>query len=299
MTHNWTDPRPSTLDTAGDELDPQKKDQVLAKARDLFWKASLIDNDPNGQPGEAEAMRATAMKMLTKYRIDVALAQDGKLTTAEVTTREVQIKAPYADVLANLCGTVFEHFGCEVVLRANNRVKRRKRDERGRPIKDEHKRPEYEWVSSYGKGGRVVAYGFAEDLELAELLYTSLLMQALTEMVKHQPPYLPDKGRYEDTGTYRSSWLRAFMYAITDRLRQIRKDQRSDEPASVSTGTDLVLVDRHQLVQQVFQQAHPNLKPIKLPTSGSGEAEGYEAGRRADLGIRPRVDKPNRPQLPA
>jgi hypothetical protein len=280
-----------------DTVPEAKKNQVLERARELFWKAGLIE-DQGGEQGEADQMRRTAMRMLTKYQIDAALAQDGKVTVDQVVTREIAIKPPYADVMATLAGAVATHFSGQIIIYGTGGTTRVKRDENGKPVKDEEGRTQYEWAATYGKGARVVMYGFAEDLDLAEMLYTSLLMQATGEMVKQRPPFLPRLHRYEDMATFRASWLRGFARAVRWRLKEIRDARtRADEAASGTPGTALVLADRSALVRRRYEQENPDVGQIRLATSGSGERDGWRAGQKADLGMTPRVDDTGRAEL--
>jgi hypothetical protein len=137
-----------------------------------------------------------------------------------------------------------------------------------------------------GRIGAVTVFGFASDRERVEVLFTSLLLQAQTQLVAQRPPH-PD----ESVAAYRRSWLHGFAVRVHRRLVEAerRAEQRAgqgsaDDPG-VPGGAELVLADRRSRVEQAYAEAFPTLgrgRPSVL--SGSGFAAGAAAGDQADLG---------------
>ena len=137
-------------------------------------------------------------------------------------------------------------------------------------------------------------FGFESDLVRAEVLYTSLLLQATTSLQQTQAP--PWEGR----AAYRRTWLAGFTSAVVTRLRQA--ETRAEDRAGRDSGTagafgqsqagtsggrsvSLVLADRSREVGRAVREEYPYLRQAgRRQLSGSGRGSGYRAGERADLG---------------
>ena len=79
-------------------------------------------------------------------------------------------------------------------------------------------------------GGRVAAVtvlGFASDRARVELLYTSLLLQASTQLARQRPAWAG-----ESVAAYRRSWLHGFAVRVHQRL--VEAEARAAESAAVS-----------------------------------------------------------------
>jgi hypothetical protein len=143
------------------------------------------------------------------------------------------------------------------------------------------------WIMHGARGGKVAAvtvFGFASDRERVELLYTSLLLQAATELVRLRPP-----SDAESVAAYRRSWLQGFAAQVHQRL--VEAEERAAREAAGrtagSTSTALVLVDRESRVERAYAEAFPRLARARRPSlSGTGFADGAAAGARADLGAK-------------
>jgi hypothetical protein len=138
-------------------------------------------------------------------------------------------------------------------------------------------------------------FGYDSDLARAEVLYTSLLLQATSVMRRCVAP------RGENLAAYRRSWLAGFTAAVVRRLRE-----SEDRAASVAEAGDvtprgrsvsLVLADRSVAVRRAVEEEYPHLRKAQARSlSGSGGRSGYLAGQRADLGG-VRVDRGARGQI--
>jgi len=203
--------------------------------------------DPACTPAEAEAFTAKAAELIAKYGVDQALLAGADPALDPVGDRVVTVPAPYARDKAGLLGAVAVALRCRVV-----HLERR-------------------------STARIHLFGHAADLERVELLFTSLLVQAAHGLVAGSVP--PG----EHVAAYRRSWLAGYAQAIQARLRAA--EQSATDAAA--PGTDLVLADRTELVEQRRDEVYPQLArlgPRRL--RGGGLLRGYHAGQVADLGGR-------------
>ena len=86
----------------------------------------------------------------------------------------------------------------------------------------------------------------------------------------------------EHAAAFRRSWLAGFTEAIQARLWVAERSASDAVP-----GSDLVLIDRTEMVERRRDQVYPKLGrlgPRRL--SGGGRLHGYRAGQTADLGGR-------------
>jgi hypothetical protein len=133
-----------------------------------------------------------------------------------------------------------------------------------------------------GRVDAVTVFGYAADRERVELLYTSLLLQAVGRLVRVRPP-----GAGESVAAYRRSWLHGFAVEVHRRLTAAHaaaaEEAGTAEPGAPSVA--LVLADRRHRVDRAYAEAFPRLgAPRRAALSGSGFGDGTRAGARADLG---------------
>jgi hypothetical protein len=228
---------------------------LLAKVRKLLAKAE----DPATTTAEAETYTAKAAELVAQYGIDQALLAGRDPSSDAVADRTVVLDAPYARDKASLLATVAVALRCQAVLR--------------------------ERQAADGKQISIHLFGFGADLERAELMFTSLLLQAGTQLARTTGP------PWEGVAAFRRSWLAGFTAAVGDRLRTIerRAEERaadpSEETAEQRSSVALVLVDRAGRVEEAMNAAYPRLGTARQRSlSGSGGAAGWAAGKRADLG---------------
>lgn len=225
---------------------------MLAKVRKLLAKA---ENDATTAE-EAELYTAKAAKLIAAYGIDQALLSADLPTTDVVGDRIVRLDAPYARDKAELLCTVAVLLRCRAVRMTER--------------------------TSEGKEFSVHLFGHASDLERADLLFTSLLLQASTWLGRTPVP--PG----EHKAAFRRSWLAGFRMAVAGRLETAEREAAAAAGAGAghsSREVGLVLADRGAEVEQAMHATYPRLgtaRPRQL--SGSGMAGGYAAGQRADLG---------------
>jgi len=229
-------------------------DPILAKVRKLL----ALAEDPAATEHEALTYTAKAAQLVADYGIDRALLARAEPGTDPVGDRVLTMDAPYAVDKADLLSTVARRLRCRAVQRTRWRNGRRE-------------------LSLH-------LFGHDSDLVRTELLFTSLLLQAATGLSRTPVP------PHEHKAAFRRSWLAGFRMAIPDRLADPqRRAEAEASPRFRASGTSsaLVLADRSALVEQALRDAYPHLAtapPRRL--SGSGGADGWAAGRRADLGER-------------
>lgn len=225
---------------------------MLAKIRKLLAKAE----DDATTAEEAELYTAKAAQLVAEYGIDQALLATESPGRDRVGSRLVPVDAPYAADKAELLDTVATSLRCRAV-----HVKRHTTD---------------------GKEISVHLFGFESDLVRAELLFTSLLLQAATWMNRTPVPL------WENKAAFRRSWLGGFRMAVGRRLVEAESAAAyaaTDRRTSSGRSTALVLADRSALVRDALDEEYPHLRTARpRQLSGSGGADGWAAGQRADLG---------------
>jgi hypothetical protein len=228
---------------------------ILAKVRKLL----ALAEDPAATVHEAEAYTAKAARLIADYGIDRALLAASVPGSDPVGDRVLDLDAPYAADKADLLSTVATHLRCRAVTRTRR--------------------------TSEGKERSMHLFGHSSDLERAELIYTSLLLQSAAGLARTPVP------SGEHPAAFRRSWLAGFRLAISRRLAEAEARAANEAEArfaAAGRSSSLVLADRSAEVETTMHAAYPGLttaRPRSL--SGSGIADGWAAGQRADLGGRP------------
>jgi hypothetical protein len=212
--------------------------KLVEKVRALLAKAEGTDF-----PAEAEAFTSKAQELMSRHAIDSAMLgadRPGDLG-GDVRSRRIHIDDPYAAEKAQLLGAV-----------AMNNT--------GRVVWDQ----QFGWAT---------IVGFPIDLDLAELLFTSLLIQLTRAM--------GDAGR--SGGRAKSaSFRRAFVLSYADRIRErlTEAQHHAQDEAVQQYGTSLVpvLAARTDAVDQITQQLFPRLRESRIRRVDS---QGWYAGRLA------------------
>lgn len=251
MSSRHDRPNPSPSDGAPPGAPPG--DAILAKVRKILAKAE----DPATTPEEAETYTAKAAELIASYGIDRAMLAASAPGSDVVGDRVVVLDAPYALDKGQLLSGVAMALRCQVVQRTTYELGEKK-------------------ISMH-------LFGYGSDLARAELLYTSLLLQAGTGLQRTSAP--PG----ESLAAYRRSWLAGFTSAVVRRLTEA--EERARATASAAAGSEsgpsvaLVLADRSVQVRDAMQSEYPHLRKAQPRSlSGSGGWSGYAAGQRADLG---------------
>ena len=182
--------------------------------------------------------------MMTRYAIDEALLAD-PTDDIEIRSRRVHIDNPYAATKAQLLATVGKVNLVKTI-----------------------------WDDQHGIATIV---GLPVDLDLAEMLFTSLLVQATRAMT--QAGSVAEGGhRLDRSPSFRRAFLLSYANRIGERLSEAGLQAQEEE--SVARGRDLVPVLARQsaAVATEFARLFPN-------TTSAGakrvDARGWQAGRAA------------------
>ncbi|ASW53086.1 DUF2786 domain-containing protein [Plantactinospora sp. KBS50] len=228
-------------------------DVILDKVRKLLAKAE----DPGCTAQEAAAFMAKATDLIARYGVDRALLATREPGTDPIGDRVVELPPPYALDKAGLLAGVATALRCRSVRRRS------------------------------GPGRFTMhLFGFTSDLDRAELLFTSLLVQAAHGLAGTPVP------AGEHPAAFRRSWLAGFTAAVAHRLRQAEATAATTAAGSGAPSMALVLADRSGRVEQRLTEAYPHtVLAGARRLAGGGRGLGVVAGRRADLGD-PRLDGP-------
>jgi hypothetical protein len=231
-------------------------EQQLTRIRALLAKAE----NPAATPAEAEAYTAKAVELMAKYGVDRALLAESDPTSDVPDDRIITMSGNYAKDKQNLCSQIALALGCKSVLRTR-----------------------------YPNGVKTLSvhlFGYGADLDRAEMLFTSLLVQSAQALAAERTPY------GQNVAAYRRSWLAGYTDQVARRLQAAEKS--AQRTAASSTADDaqasgrsmaLVLADRSAVVAARVAEVYPKLgkgRPRQL--SGDGYYHGADAGRRANLG---------------
>jgi hypothetical protein len=218
---------------------------MLDRVRALLAKAESTDF-----PEEAETYTAKAQQLMARYSIDQALlcAQVGGADKPSL--RRIGVDNPYEVPKSLLLQVVAEANRCRTVW---------------------HKR-----------FGLTTVVGFPADLDLTELLFASLLVQATRAMTALKPR--PDRYGRNTVRSFRQSFLTAYALRIGERLTAATAETDREVATSVG-GQNLlpVLAARSAAVDDAFTKQFPELIQQTMSISNR---EGWASGRAAaDLAL--------------
>ena len=228
---------------------PDAPERLLDRVHKLLAKAEA----EGVTAAEAQALTAKAAELMAKYGIDRALLAARQPETDKPGDRIVEIYNPWARVQAHLLCGLAAALRCQCILLPSR------------------------------AGQRVHMFGYASDLERADVLYTSVLIQMWHGLAATDVPAGASSVR-----AWRRSWLLGFAAAVIARVRAAEHDaERSAAAAPArdgSPGAALVLADRTLVIRRHVSHAYPVTRSARLTYSGSGYGDGYAQGKRADIG---------------
>lgn len=218
--------------------------RALAKIRALLAKA-----ERTGYPPEAEALSAKAQELMARHSVDEALLASRTHAKDTPTACRIGVDAPYETAKAVLLDAVAGANRCRAV-----------------------------WNSAFGFSTVV---GFEPDLEVVEVLHTSLLVQATAAMTRAEAEQRA--GGRKRTKTFRQSFLAAYAHRIGDRLAAVveRVTGEVGEAGEVLP----VLAARDVAVTGRAEEMFPETVTTRMRgvTDGAGWEEGVAAAQRARL----------------
>jgi Protein of unknown function (DUF2786) len=226
---------------------------LLDRVRKLLAKAE----DEGCSPAEAEALTAKAAELMARYGIDRALLGAMHPETDKPSDRVFSLDNPWGDVKRHLLAGLALALRCQCV---------------------QTRSPE---------GVRLHIFGYTSDLERADILFTSLLVQMARALAHQAVPGYGGTAR-----AWRRSWMLGYCTAVVTRVRAAEEAAAASASESVAeteattTGQSaaLVLADRSLTVQGQVAAAYPRLRKTRVTYSGGGYSDGYREGQRADIG---------------
>ena len=228
-------------DIDGGIAGPPPDPGVLHKVRSLLAKA-----ESTTFPDEAEALTAKAQQLMDRHAIDRAMLAAAAGGEAGPEGRTLLVEAPYARPKFQLLSELARANRCRAV-----------------------------WAKHTGVATVV---GFPDDQATVELLYTSLLVQATSAMLR------AGTGAGTRTRSFRHSFLVAFASRIGQRL-QVAAETTVREAAQAH-GADLlpVLHGRERAVDALLGETFPHLRTMRVTARDpAGYAAGHAAADRARL----------------
>jgi hypothetical protein len=189
---------------------------------------------------------------MARYGIDRARLAAARPDTDRPDSRIIDIDNPWAQVRAHLLAGLAGAMRCQCILLS---------PERG--------------------GARVHVFGYASDLERADILYTSLLLQMANGLTAAVVP-----ARVSSPRAWRRSWLLGFVAAVVARVKAAEDRAAAAASATERSGpsTALVLADRSVVIRRNVEEAYPVTRKARLTYTGNGYRDGYAKGQQADIG---------------
>lgn len=216
---------------------------IDAKALKLI-RALLAKAEATTFEAEADSFTSKAQEMMTRYSIDAAVlaaAATGANIGRGIETRRVHIDNPYSDEKADLLSVIAGVNGARTV-----------------------------WSPQVGIA---TVMGFPVDLQLTDLLFTSLLVQATRASAE-----ATSVNRDLRTPSFRRAFLIAFADRIGERLQAAKQDVAADAQNQYGSSLVPLLAGRAAEVARAFENAFP------YATAGPSRrlnADGWHAGRAA------------------
>lgn len=218
--------------------------KVLARVRALLAKAESTQF-----PEEAEALSAKAQELMNRHAFERAVLDADEHREQTATSIRMWLDAPYVDAKSHLVDQIAKANRCRSVY--------------------------------YTQLGFVALVGEAMDLQITELLVTSLLVQATRAMVAEGNQVT--RSGTSRTRSFRQAFLVSYAIRIGERLEEagaLAHDPVEDERLLP------VLAERSQVVEETFEKMFSNLvQKSASVTNGAGWEAGRAAADRADIGV--------------
>src|ERR1700733_5875 len=190
---------------------------LLDRVRKLLAKAE----DEGCSPAEAEALTAKAAELMARYGIDRALLGALRPETDRPADRVFILANPWGDVKRHLLAGLATALRCQCVQ------------------------------TRHETGTRLHVFGYLSDLERADILFTSLLVQMARALARQPVPGYGGEAR-----AWRRSWMLGFSSAVVARVRAAEEaavasaDGDAGEAGPAGQSAALVLADRSLTVRR-------------------------------------------------
>jgi len=229
------------------------QNELLDRVRKLLAKAE----DEGCTPHEAEALTAKAAELMARYGIDRALLGAVRPDTDRPADRVFELDNPWAGIKAHLLAGLASALRCQCILLNRREL-----------------------------GSRVHVFGYLSDLERADILFTSLLVQMARALALEPVPVYGGRAK-----AWRRSWMLGYCSAVVARVRAAEEAAVAAASSSADAGANghgpsaaVVLADRAVTVRRHAEQAYPRTRKTRVTYSGNGYQAGYQEGQKADIG---------------
>ncbi|MGI5488682.1 DUF2786 domain-containing protein [Microtetraspora malaysiensis] len=240
--------------------------EIPERKLELIRKLLAVAEHPNTGAAEATVYLEKACALMSAYGVEQAVLADAGQVRDEVDQLTIEIGNPYQPDRRSLLAGVAFALRCRTIYR------------------------------KVGAVSRVQVIGYRSDLDLVEMLFTSLCLQMASAVVREPVP------SGHTTISFRKSWMAGYANRVCERLRAAEKAAAMDADRAGAAGggrsTELVLRDRVAEVRREYERMFPHVRRAGRRTMSdwSGWAGGRAAGDRADLGGS-RVGAPSRAAL--
>ena len=203
---------------------------------------------------EADAFMTKAQELMTRYCIDRTMVEadaegDG---ASKVEARRVWLEDPYLEAKSLLLANVASANRCRSVVDPTL--------------------------------GFCTLVGHPEDLDATDLLFTSLLVQAMRRITALGSD--PTFGRRSRKPSYRRSFLVAYAGRIGARLREATETVTAVVDSALGNRLLPVLAHREEMLDAAVGALFGELKELQFsPTDAAGWAAGTAAADLAELGV--------------
>jgi hypothetical protein len=222
--------------------------KILSRVRALLAKAESTEF-----AAEAEALSAKAQELMNRHAFERALLDADEHKPQAATSTRIWLDNPHLDAKSHLVAAIATANRCRSVFHPGL--------------------------------GFVALIGDPLDLDITELLATSLLVQATRAMVAEGSQIT--RAGTSRTRSFRQSFLIAYAARIGERLEEA-VSQAHDPEADARLLP--VLADRSRVVDDVFQEMYSRTVQKSMSISnGAGWQAGRAAADRADLSVERRA----------
>ncbi|MGH3588726.1 MAG: DUF2786 domain-containing protein, partial [Pseudonocardia sp.] len=219
--------------------------KILSRVRALLAKAESTQF-----PEEAEALSTKAQELMNRHAFARALLDAEEHKPQSATSTRIWLDNPYLEAKSHLVAAIAGANRCRSVFHADL--------------------------------GFIAVVGDPLDLDITELLTTSLLVQATRAMVAEGSQVSRSGG--SRTRSFRRSFLIAYAGRIHERLEEAATRAVDDERLLP------VLADRSRVVEGTFQEMYRRtVEKSVTVTNGAGWQAGRAAADWADLNIERRA----------
>lgn len=213
---------------------------VLERVRALLAKA-----ESTTFPEEAEALTAKAQQLMARHAIDRAMLDAGSSAVpTEVVAWRIGVEEPYVAAKSYLLDRIASACGCHSV-----------------------------WSKHLGFS---TVFGTRVDLEMVEILFTSLLVQGTDAMLR--AGRASDRSGRSRTRSFRQSFLLAYAQRVGERLSATAAQAVGEGAERHGDALLPVLAGRAEAVQAAVRAAFPQLAERGMSINNYS---GWAAGRAA------------------